>query len=505
MYRRTELLLLLLIILSSCILVMGFENDDVEDKDICKRKWRTRTAARCSKEYSEMCCPNVRLHNGSISKNNQYLFPTCPPSAKLRSSCKKGFYWNWKDVKVTRCPLGYYCPKGIECIIPCAAGSFCPGHTGYKLHQNGTECRKPKVGGVDFRIPTVIDGVLVCPGASESSRCKKGYYCPKPWIMKKCPPGKKCLKGFSFSLRCNMFSPDCSFLDGADVESLIGIILLVVLAFVVFMALLLRFRMRRRSLVLREEMKYFLQDEIQSDEECRASSTNQSPMIPSNRAHKVSANQSPLLLGGKVVARKHRAKSRSHFNIPNALWSSLKVDITGYRENLPKIKSAFTIQVEDYTFTLKSGVKLLRGVDATFQHSKVNVVMGPSGCGKSTLIRSIMGYNKDYGETTGTLQLNGVQVPNLSKIKTYVGYLTQHDTMHENLTVKEILTYQAMLKLPDEDKTNEYVTSSVTEVIRLLALNQIGDRVVGHLDDNLISGGQRRRLSIGKSYLFVFS
>lgn len=125
-------------------------------------------------------------------------------------------------------------------------------------------------------------------------------------------------------------------------------------------------------------------------------------------------------------------------------------------------------------------------------------MMGPSGCGKSTLINSIMGYNKDYGDTTGNLYLNGVAIQNLSKIKNYVGYVTQHDIMHENLTVKEILTYQAQLKLPEEDKDNKYITSSVTEVINLLALNQIGDRVVGNLDDNLISGGQRRRLSIGK-------
>ena len=74
--------------------------------------------------------------------------------------------------------------------------------------------------------------------------------------------------------------------------------------------------------------------------------------------------------------------------------------------------------------------------------------------------------------------------------------------MHDNLTVKEILTYQAQLKLPEEDKSNAYITSSVTEVINLLALNQIGDRVVGHLDDNLISGGQRRRLSIGRYKIF---
>ena len=38
----------------------------------------------------------------------------------------------------------------------------------------------------------------------------------------------------------------------------------------------------------------------------------------------------------------------------------------------------------------------------------------------------------------------------------------------------------------------------VKETIRLLSLNRIGDRVVGTAESNMISGGQRRRLSIGK-------
>ena len=466
------------------------EKEVTEEKDdICKREVLVDTIARCSKKHAKACCPRVFLHNGKISQNHH--IGKC--GAFKTESCQAGLYLK-NNSKVAPCPIGYYCPKNSQCVIPCSAGHFCPGYKKYKLINNGTECINNLVQTEDPQIPVYVNGGPVCPGDSYPLLCPEGKYCPKPWIAKKCPHGKKCLAGFSFPIRCNIFG-DCKFRN-ADTESLIGIILLVVLSFVAGMAMVLRYRLGKCSLVLREEVTSYLQDETPSDEE------NQN-----SRRGSPTPNQPSPMFGGKIIrtasSRISRRKSRAHFNIPSALWSSLKVDITGYRESLPKIKSAFTIHTDDYTFTLKSGLKLLRGVDVTFQHSKVNVVMGPSGCGKSTLIRSIMGHNKDYGETSGTLYLNGVPVPNLSKIKTYVGYVTQHDTMHENLTVREILTYQAQLKLPEEDKTNEYVTSSVTEVINLLALSQIGDRVVGHLDDNLISGGQRRRLSIGK-FLSVF-
>lgn len=490
MYKQI-ILLLMFVFTNTCFSEKYPMIDEVneEDDDICKRELLVSTLARCSKEHSKSCCPRVYLHNGDISGN--YHISKC--GIFKTESCRAGFYLK-NDSKVAQCPIGYYCPKDSECVMPCSAGHFCPGYKKYKLINNGTECINIIQPTEDPQEPVFVNGKPACPGDSSPLFCPEGSYCPKPWIIKDCPYGKKCLAGFSFPIRCNIFG-DCKFRN-ADAESLIGIILLVVLSFVVIMATVLRYRLEKCSLVLREEVACYMQDESPSDEE------NQN-----SRRGSPTPNQPSPSFDGKIVrsssSRKTRRKSRAHFNIPSALWSSLKVDITGYRESLPKIKSAFTIKTEGYTFTLKSGLKLLRGVDVTFQHSKVNVVMGPSGCGKSTLIRSIMGHNKDYGETSGTLFLNGVPVPNLSKIKTYVGYVTQHDTMHENLTVKEILTYQAQLKLPEEDKTNEYVTSSVTEVINLLALSQIGDRVVGHLDDNFISGGQRRRLSIGKFHCFL--
>ena len=48
----------------------------------------------------------------------------------------------------------------------------------------------------------------------------------------------------------------------------------------------------------------------------------------------------------------------------------------------------------------------------------------------------------------GEMRVNGILIPNLRKFKKVVGFVPQEDTMHRTLTVQEILTYQAKLRLP---------------------------------------------------------
>ena len=79
--------------------------------------------------------------------------------------------------------------------------------------------------------------------------------------------------------------------------------------------------------------------------------------------------------------------------------------------------------------------------------------MGPSGCGKSTLINAMMGRYNGRGSSSGGLYLNGTEIENLDVIRSTVGYVTQQDLMHPNLTVKEILTFQAQLRLSKSEGT----------------------------------------------------
>lgn len=58
---------------------------------------------------------------------------------------------------------------------------------------------------------------------------------------------------------------------------------------------------------------------------------------------------------------------------------------------------------------LKSGDKILQGVDLTIREGETHVIMGPNGSGKSTLANTIMG-NPVYEVTDGQIQLSGEDI-----------------------------------------------------------------------------------------------
>ena len=115
MYKQI-ILLLMFVFTNTCFSEKYPMIDEVneEDDDICKRELLVSTLARCSKEHSKSCCPRVYLHNGDISGN--YHISKC--GIFKTESCRAGFYLK-NDSKVAQCPIGYYCPKDSECVMPC--------------------------------------------------------------------------------------------------------------------------------------------------------------------------------------------------------------------------------------------------------------------------------------------------------------------------------------------------------------------------------------------------
>lgn len=74
-------------------------------------------------------------------------------------------------------------------------------------------------------------------------------------------------------------------------------------------------------------------------------------------------------------------------------------------------------------------------------------VMGPSGAGKSTLLNllSSRGKKKDKG-VSGEILVNGE--PRTKAFRTVSAFVLQDDILMANLSVKETLTYSALLRLP---------------------------------------------------------
>lgn len=120
-------------------------------------------------------------------------------------------------------------------------------------------------------------------------------------------------------------------------------------------------------------------------------------------------------------------------------------------------------------------------------------ILGSSGSGKTTLLDTLAGRMPSNLTRTGSILVNG----HASTLSYGVAaYVKQEDMLIGTLTVKETIMYVARLRLP---RVLDGVTREqrVDDVITELGLRDAADVLIGSWFAKGISGGQKRRVSIG--------
>lgn len=100
---------------------------------------------------------------------------------------------------------------------------------------------------------------------------------------------------------------------------------------------------------------------------------------------------------------------------------------------------------------------------------------GASGAGKTTLL-DVLASRVTTGVVTGQMLVNGRQRDSGFQRKT--GYVQQQDLHLSTSTVREALTFSALLRQPRATPKKEKI-EYVNEVIRLLEMETYADAVVG--------------------------
>ncbi|XP_016068594.1 PREDICTED: ATP-binding cassette sub-family G member 2 [Miniopterus natalensis] len=123
----------------------------------------------------------------------------------------------------------------------------------------------------------------------------------------------------------------------------------------------------------------------------------------------------------------------------------------------------------------------------------LNAILGPTGGGKSSLL-DILAARKDPQGLSGDVLINGA--PRSANFKCNSGYVVQDDIVMGTLTVRENLQFSAALRLPST-MSNREKNERINMVIQELGLAKVADSKVGTQFTRGVSGGERKRTSIG--------
>lgn len=122
-------------------------------------------------------------------------------------------------------------------------------------------------------------------------------------------------------------------------------------------------------------------------------------------------------------------------------------------------------------------------------------IIGASGAGKTTLLNFLSGKEVSKNlEKTGSIKINGVEKDSIKNFGALMAYIQQEDILLQTMTVKECMLFAAKLKLAG---TPEYKEERVAKVIASLRLGKCADTKIGGPLVKGVSGGERKRCSIG--------
>lgn len=179
-----------------------------------------------------------------------------------------------------------------------------------------------------------------------------------------------------------------------------------------------------------------------------------------------------------------------------------------------KAEEGLAAQQQGHTDELAAGAastkehRILRNVSGSAAPGSLVAVLGPSGAGKTTLVELLAGKDKQ-GKQIGQIRLqaatsnevDGNDEDLLNKLSSKTGrrlfaFVDQEDQLPSHSTVREALRFAAQLSLPENVPTEEK-HGIVEATIATLGLAAVADRRIGTRGRRGISGGEKRRVSIG--------
>lgn len=152
----------------------------------------------------------------------------------------------------------------------------------------------------------------------------------------------------------------------------------------------------------------------------------------------------------------------------------------------------------NFTVDQKTGKKcILKDCWGHVPSGRLCAIMGPSGSGKSSLLNVLAGRSSSaLGiDISGKVKVGDALI-NPVEFRRNIAYVMQDDALMATATPREALKFSACLRL-DSNFTDAELDTLVDEMLVSLGIDNCADTMIGNTMIKGISGGQRKRTSVG--------
>jgi len=184
-------------------------------------------------------------------------------------------------------------------------------------------------------------------------------------------------------------------------------------------------------------------------------------------------------------------------DLPRTPFNMLRQNSAGLNQE-EHSQQPISMQWKDLSFRI-GDKRILKSVTGCAESGRLTGVLGPSGSGKSTLLNVLAGRQRtDAGgmEMTGEVSVCGRPV-SPSAFRSSIAYVMQEDSLLATETPRECLRFSACLRLPPGPGGQRGHEAFVTLLLSTLQLERCADTLVGSALVKGISGGEKKRTSVG--------
>ncbi len=139
------------------------------------------------------------------------------------------------------------------------------------------------------------------------------------------------------------------------------------------------------------------------------------------------------------------------------------------------------------------GTEVLKGIDASFEKGKTNLIIGQSGSGKTVFLKCILGLHQ---VTEGEIIYNNVPFSSMDKnaqtlLRQDMGMVFQGSALFDSMTVEENVMFpMQMFTETPQDEIRELAN---------IAINRVNLVDANHKLPAEISGGMKKRVAIARA------